>query len=213
MNETGGEDYRNIYPGVYLEMAKSLFALNRYEEAENLLIALYGTAPLAVEQSEALWYLGEVYRAQAAWGRAYASYRVLVEQYGGTPYSSRAQARLEELDENQDATLSIEPLYDESLLTGQFGHDAETAGETPVEVPTSATFAIQLGSFSREDNAKVFAEQLSSLGYPSFLVQAEVDDVYYYRVRVGFYESREEAQGVLQALTDLGYSGYILEGK
>ena len=211
MNATGGEDYRNIYPGLYLEMAKVLFTLAEYDKSEALLIGIYGTAPLALEQSEALFYLGEVYTAQTEWDRAHAAYSELALQYGGTPFALQAQKKLDGMPDIEYQNLTLQPVYNESLLTGRYGLDESTAIETVDEAAGSGAYALQLGSFSSEENAQGLVEQLQNLDFPAFLVQAQVEEVYYYRVRVGFYESKEEARKVLQALGELGYSGYILK--
>ena len=211
MNATGGEDYRNIYPGLYLEMAKVLFTLAEYDKSEALLIGIYGTAPLALEQSEALFYLGEVYTAQTKWDRAHAAYSGLALHYGGTPFALQAQKKLDGMPDIEYQNLMLQSVYDESLLTGRYGLDESTASDTVDEAAGSGVFALQLGSFSSEENAQAFVEQLQFLDFPAFLVQAQVEEVYYYRVRVGFYKSMEEAQKVLQALGELGYSGYVLK--
>lgn len=211
MNATGGEDYRDIYPGLYLEMAKALLALGNYKQSEELLTGLYGTAPLPMEQSEALWYLGQVYAAQTQWDMAHAAYAALVAQYGGTPFALQARKKLEGLDDEAYEVHTVQPVYDESLLTGHYGYGEETVEEAVVEAAAPGAYALQLGSFSREENAQSFVEQLQSLNYPAFLAQAQVENAYYYRVRVGFYETKEEARAVLQNLQDQGFSGFILE--
>ena len=214
MNATGGEDYRDIYPGLYLEMAKVLLALGSYEQSEKLLTRLYGTAPLPIEQSEALWYLGQVYAAQTQWNMANAAYAALVAQYGETPFALQAQKKLVSMDDDSYAALAVEPVYDETILTGSYGSVEETVDEAADEEAESpGAYALQVGSFSREENALGYVEQLQSLDYPAFLVQAQVENGYYYRVRVGFYETREEARTVLQDLQDRGFSGFILEDK
>lgn len=210
MNATGGEEYRDIYPGLYLEIAKSLIAVGSYDRAEDLLKGLFGTAPLLMEQSEALWYLGQVYAAQTQWDMAHAVYAVIVTQYAGTPFALQAQAELEGIDDDGYDTLAVQPVYDESLLTGRYVYGEDEAKKPDEAAAINGGYALQLGSFSSEGNAWKFVGQLQNLGYPAFLIQAQVEDVDYYRVRVGDYSTKEEARAVLDDLQDRGFSGFII---
>jgi tetratricopeptide (TPR) repeat protein len=210
MNATGGEEYRDIYPGLYLEIAKSLIAVGSYNRAEDLLKGLYGTAPLLIEQSEALWHLGQLYAAQTQWDMAHAVYAVIVTQYAGTPFALQAQAELEGIVEDGYDTLAVQPVYDESLLTGRYLYENDEAKDVEGSAVIRGGYALQLGSFSREENAQKYVGQLQNLGYPAFLIQAQVEDVDYYRVRVGYYSTKEEARTVLNDLEDRGFNGFIL---
>ena len=210
MNATGGEEYRDIYPGLYLEIAKSLIAVGSYDRAEDLLKGLYGTAPLLIEQSEALWYLGQVYAAQTQWDMAHAVYAVIVTQYAGTPFALLAQAELEGIDADGYDTLAVQPVYDESLLTGRHVYGDDEAEDVDDSAVIRGGYALQLGSFSSEGNAQKLVGQLQNLGYPAFLIQAQVEDVNYYRVRVGYYSTKEEARTALNDLQDRGFNGFII---
>mgnify|MGYP002635769684 CR=1 FL=1 len=57
---------------------------------------------------------------------------------------------------------------------------------------------IQLGSFHEEKNAEAFVSRIKKNGYTPFVVQAE--DSRWYKVRVGPYPSKEEAQQVAEDL-------------
>lgn len=210
MNATGGEEYRDIYPGLYLEIAKSLIAVGSYDRAEDLLKGLYGTAPLLIEQSEALWYLGQVYAAQTQWDMAHAVYAVIVTQYAGTPFALLAQAELEGIDADGYDTLAVQRVYDESLLTGRHVYGDDEAEDVDDSAVIRGGYALQLGSFSSEGNAQKLVGQLQNLGYPAFLIQAQVEDVNYYRVRVGYYSTKEEARTALNDLQDRGFNGFII---
>jgi tetratricopeptide (TPR) repeat protein len=213
MNATGGEEYRNIYPRLYLEIAKSLIDVGSYDRAEDLLKGLYGTAPLLLEQSEALWYLGQVYAAQTHWDMAHAVYAVIVMQYAGTPFALQAQAELEGITEDVHDTLVVQPEYDESLLTGRYVYGDDEVEDVDGSAVIRGGYALQLGSFSSEGNAQKFVGELQNLGYPAFLIQAQVEDVDYYRVRVGYYSTKEEARTVLNELQDQGFNGFIIGDK
>jgi rare lipoprotein A len=69
----------------------------------------------------------------------------------------------------------------------------------------SPQFIVQAGAFSVEENANRLRDQLIALGQRPF-----VDHDKFYRVRIGPFETREEAVGVRSALEARGVSAMIL---
>ena len=63
-------------------------------------------------------------------------------------------------------------------------------------------YAVQVGAFSRRDNAEALAEKLKSKGYAAQSVseRARAGSVILYRVRVGRYKSRAEAESQARML-------------
>ncbi|URA09830.1 septal ring lytic transglycosylase RlpA family protein [Thermospira aquatica] len=61
-------------------------------------------------------------------------------------------------------------------------------------------YVIQVGAFTRQDNAIKLYQKLRDMGLPAFTSEVEVHMTRYIRVRVGYYNSREEAQRVLNRL-------------
>ena len=67
-------------------------------------------------------------------------------------------------------------------------------------------FAVQVGSFSDVRNAENLMDVLIKNGLSAYSVKVTVGDSDMYRVRVGYYGSREEAERVVQVLNKLGYT-------
>jgi len=89
---------------------------------------------------------------------------------------------------------------------------ASTAPAVPESATESATgmFAVQLGSFSSQENAERLAADLRSQGYAAFLSQLESGDRQLHRVRVGPQKDRESAEAVAAQLAKSGHSGQVV---
>lgn len=75
--------------------------------------------------------------------------------------------------------------------------------------PAGTGWSVQLGSFSRQDNAERLAAELQAKGFPAFLQPTSQSGKTLYRVRVGPVSTREVA-GVLAArLDEAGYRGQV----
>lgn len=210
MHLAGGAELEGLYAALYLETAKAHFALGHFERAEHLLVRIYGTAPSSTARSEALWYLALLYVEREDWGGAYSAYSLLVEQFPDSLFAVQAKRELGSMEAFE--IRNIEGVYDTSILTGLHSFDTpdrETAGQGAAS-ESGIGFAVQIGSFSQQENAKALVQQLKELGFPAFLVQAQVNGEYYFRVRVGTFDREEDARTALSGLQDKGYSGFIL---
>jgi tetratricopeptide (TPR) repeat protein len=206
MHVAGSGDSAVFYAALYLEIAKAQLALGYLDEAEKLLLRVNGTAPSLLLRCEALWQLGLLYESRSDAVGAYSVYTTLTDRYPDSPFGLKAKRKLESMD--AAGLRNIEALYDESILTGQYGVEEEEQGEA--EPVPERGYAVQMGSFSRRENARVLEQQLKQLGFPAFVVTARLDGEDYYRVRVGSFSSEEEARQELSLLQNEGYSGFVL---
>jgi len=76
---------------------------------------------------------------------------------------------------------------------------AESLKTAAVE-PARTGWAIQIGTFAEFAAAEAAAETYRQADFPTFVRRAEKDGKTFYRLRVGVYESREEAQRVGEEL-------------
>ena len=72
-------------------------------------------------------------------------------------------------------------------------------------------FTMQLGSFTSRENATAFAGTLQQRFYGVHLVPARLDGETVYRVRMGTYQSREEARSAAEAVAKAGYDVVVME--
>ncbi|WP_405237675.1 SPOR domain-containing protein [Lentisalinibacter orientalis] len=71
-------------------------------------------------------------------------------------------------------------------------------------------WAVQLGSFSNEENAEGLAADLRDQGFPAFLSRVQSGGRTLHRVRVGPQGSRDEAEKVAAALAKAGQQGQVV---
>ena len=64
----------------------------------------------------------------------------------------------------------------------------------------SKKWSVQIAAVPGKAIADTLTERLKARGYDSYVVTAEVKGQTYYRVRVGHFDAREEAESTRQAL-------------
>jgi cell division septation protein DedD len=79
------------------------------------------------------------------------------------------------------------------------GHFAESAN-------LSKKWSVQISAAPAKDIADSLVQRLKAKGYDGYVVQANVNGQTYYRVRVGHFDGRQEAESVRQSLA--GQEGY-----
>jgi len=79
----------------------------------------------------------------------------------------------------------------------------ETVG--PVVVEQVERFTLQVGSFADEGNAQRLAEQLRKNFDNVQVTTTETQTQKYHRVRVGQFDTREEALGIAEKLSQMGF--------
>lgn len=106
----------------------------------------------------------------------------------------------------EPAEMPAEVLPD--AVTAAVAPSVDPAGAEPPDAaapamppPESDPFTVQVAALRAADAAEVFAGQLLAKGFPAYVVQPSPDGpVAMYRVRVGQYADRGEAERVLQRL-------------
>ena len=92
------------------------------------------------------------------------------------------------------------------VKTGPIAHSAEGAN-------LSKKWSVQISAAPAKDIADTLVQRLKANGYDGYVVQVEVKGQTYYRVRVGHYDAREEAESVRQSLArQEGYRDAYLTG-
>jgi rare lipoprotein A len=82
--------------------------------------------------------------------------------------------------------------------------------EGPISVGSGSPFAIQFGAFQDFDNAARLKRALELEARGVTIIQATVDGVVYYRVRLGPFASREGAISRARAFAEEGYETVIV---
>jgi len=81
---------------------------------------------------------------------------------------------------------------------------------TQPAVSSTGMWAVQIGSYSNEDNAKKVAADLRKQGYAAFLSQVETDKGQLHRVRIGPQKDRASAEAMASRLAKVGHKGQVM---
>ena len=77
----------------------------------------------------------------------------------------------------------------------------------------SKEWSVQISAAPAKDIADSLIQRLQAKGYDGYMVQAEVKGQTYFRVRVGHFDTREQAESVRQSLVrQEGYLDAYLTG-
>ena len=88
----------------------------------------------------------------------------------------------------------------------------EVLGENlPQTLPVGGPYAVQVGSFASRDNARKLAHTLKRSYQGVYIAVMETRSATYYRVRMGKFRTRQEAEDVARRLVKAGYSPLITE--
>ena len=109
-----------------------------------------------------------------------------------------------------DTTAADKPVPSSMPGSPAGGAAAQHAGSTLARSPSITTapgsveagkkWSVQISAAPARQVADALAEQLKSVGYDGYVVQAEVKGQTYYRVRVGHFAAQEEAESLRQSL-------------
>jgi DedD protein len=72
------------------------------------------------------------------------------------------------------------------------------------------SWTVQVGAFSREQNALALYDKLKRLGYDVYMKEAIVNNTRFIRVRVGFYASMQDAQVMVGKLRQMSLPTQIV---
>jgi len=96
---------------------------------------------------------------------------------------------------------AVEPAADQSPTT--------TSAAT-VKTSTTGMWAVQLGSFSSQENAERLASSLRDKGFAAFLSRLQTDSRSLHRVRIGPQKDRESAEAIASQLKKSGHNGQVV---
>jgi len=191
------------------------------------------------ENARELYYmLGLSYLKDGNYLRSSDIFEILLKEYPGEPYHKEALLGLGDAyflnGENEKARVWYEALlaYDPqsklaliakerlgriSVDEGNTAQAKEFLKDLPVNLvdsdlgtQTVGVYSVQVGSFSREANAKRLMNKLISQKYDAFLTSNESEKEKTYRVKVGHCQERNQAEEIRKKLTEDGYPTRIV---
>ena len=78
-------------------------------------------------------------------------------------------------------------------------------------IPGSLNYTLQVGAFSQLSNARQLHERLSRSNSEVSIVPLQIRDAMYYRVQLGTFINRDEAEGRAQQLSQAGFAAVVME--
>lgn len=89
---------------------------------------------------------------------------------------------------------------------------AKPEAQPPAAASASTTgmWAVQLGSFTSQENAERLAADLRKQGFAAFLSQLSTDSGQLHRVRIGPQKDRESAEAMAARLAKAGHKGQVV---
>jgi septal ring-binding cell division protein DamX len=130
----------------------------------------------------------------------------LIEDRNGKPDSGENKTG-ESVEKQSEKTKT-----DAASLKQTEKNKIETGGSQ--SEPTAGSYQIQILSIKDKDKAEYYAKVLKEEGYPAYLATVELGTQgFFYRVRVGSYKTKEEAQTQISKILKEEKLQPILKGK
>ena len=168
--------------------ALSLIKLGRETEGRRELMRLEAEYSSEGKKSEVSTSLADSYFYEGDYARAAESYREILKKYPGSSQTSYAEQGLKK-----------------SLFAGGLS-PSPVLGRQSVE--ESPLFSVQVGSFSKRENAENLVGELTRKKYDAYVTEDSSQKMS--RVRVGHYASKEDAVKTQMQLDQEGYPTKIV---
>jgi tetratricopeptide (TPR) repeat protein len=90
----------------------------------------------------------------------------------------------------------IKNVQEPNITVKQFSLDVVGSNETavPVNIPAETAWTIQVGSFTKEDNARNLSADLIKKGYVSWIQPVKTGEGFFYRVYLGKFDNERETK-------------------
>ena len=120
------------------------------------------------------------------------SFRQLLSQYPDSPWIPEAKILMGRLSELQKPAEPVAP------------------AAAALSVPDDSFFAVQVGAFASEKNALKLKTELERRNYPSSITPNSDSSGTLYKVRVGHYDKRQEAEQQADKLRSEGFPAKVV---
>lgn len=145
--------------------------------------------------------LADSYFKEGNYKRAAQEYERVLADHPQSDVLSLVYLSLGESYERVDEPAKAEEAYQRLLEECPFSLEVREARRR-ISRAASGKYSVQVGAFRDPARANGLASQLRSKGYRVYLLTTEVRGELFHRVRVGMYESRQEAQRILDKLKE-----------
>ncbi len=191
---------RNKYSSLaWYRRASCLFAVCEYDEAIKEFRQSISLNPWGEQCSLAKIGIADAYFAKNDYHRALREYKSI----SGGPFHQYILYKItlchQNLHNEREFKMSKEelikkyPLSVESMLIAN-ATELNLATDESLKVPLEAVWTIQVGSFTREENARNLSATLRKKGYISWIQRVKIGEGFFYRVYLGKFKTEEEVK-------------------
>jgi cell division septation protein DedD len=113
-----------------------------------------------------------------------------------TPTDERVEARRPKLNRDGFSSAKTGDTIQANLASSKGTETADSLGKAGLD----KTWAVQISAAPTKNVADKLLQQLRAEGYDGYVVEANVKNQTYYRVRVGRFPKRQEAESTRQSL-------------
>ncbi len=197
-------EYTNRDEALYLT-ALSYMKMGIYEKARSYFRSLLRNFKGSPFYESALVKLVDTYFLDNDIEYAEKLYKSILRKYPSISYKPLIYLRLAQISAKQ-GRWNDERKYI-NLIKTKYPHSVEQKLAERIE-KRGYFFTVQVGAFSRYENALHFMKELK-MRYRPYIVEEKDGDLTFYKVRVGKYKERQEAEIVFNRLRQEGYPARI----
>lgn len=151
--------------------------------------------------------LGDTYFFRGDYNQAEGYFKELLDKYPGTKFKAQVYYRLSQVGfkkgDTQEGQAYLEKLRQEFPANTELIFNREL-GALP-DYHSDFFYTVQVGFFSRAENARNLTDKLSQAGYAAYFEEVALKGAKAYRVKVGKVKSRAEAAQLENKLLQQGY--------
>jgi TolA-binding protein len=211
-------------PKAFIGMGNACFKMKKYNDAEKHYLKILDQYHYHDELNVVYFKLGQTFEMEKKSKEAHAAYRTLVERFPKALEVSEAKERMLELEKVQPelaklraakppvakppaAEPTAEPFGETVSASITPETEAPIASKEALPEPAAQTglkpFHVQVGVYSKKANVKKAQKAIRKAGYRSKILTVKREGVPYpvYKVRVGDFVDRGEAEKVAKVLT------------
>ncbi|MGN6719124.1 MAG: SPOR domain-containing protein, partial [Candidatus Binatia bacterium] len=118
-----------------------------------------------------------------------------------TPAGKKVEAVPPKLNRDRGPTAKTADTIQANLASSKTADKAAETADSAARAGMEKTWSVQISAAPTKNVADKLAQQLKAKGYDGYIVEANVKGQTYYRVRVGRFPKREEAESTRQSLT------------
>lgn len=185
-------------------MGLSFLKLEDYSEARNNFEFVLENYPGSRREQEVLLGIADSYYLEGRFDKAEEYYLRLLKGFPDTGYSSMAYLRLGESQRRQGEWKEANASFYKIVRDFPFSLEA-TAAKGYLE-KEQAYFSIQVGAFSKRDNAQKLTRLLRKKGFDAFMEKSYKADRLIYRVRVGKFDTSQAVEKEAAKLKKEGFT-------